>query len=462
MVIKDKRHCKKFLNLCGVYVTAVFIISGCHHDDTPKTPFQTIIDTEKSSYQFSPQSFVLEDIRALKKNNLDLNVAQARIDQSQALYRQAYAGYLPQISTDISTTHQEGTNPFAMRPQINKDFYSLHGNISLIPDFFGKTQLRTEIANNQIQSTYFQAQSTYLNSLNGYAKNYHLICSTKALIKINRDTVKTNQNIVKSLKIRYELGRINSVDYYNARDALVESQIALDKAQQNYNLARQSYYSLIGQSLDSASEQSVCNQGFSQLPTTNMTMRLDILDKRPDIKVLEYTLRSSVNAVDLSIKALYPDFDILFTVQNATLSIGDIFDINRLTQSLTSRLTALIYNGGRRNAQIDISKADLKIAQKTYRNTILTAVNQVITLSKNFNLSRHLENNAKHRLAIATKARDAASRHYNLGTINFTQFINSQRNYYAAQLGLVSVQQNTRNLYTDLLTASGIAPIGRL
>ncbi len=453
---------KFFVNLCGVYATVLVMISGCHHDDKPQIPFQASIDTEKSPYQFSAQSFIPDDIQSLKKNNLDLNIAQSRIDQSQALYKQAYAGYLPQISADISTTHQEGANPFAMRPQINKDFYSVNGNVSFIPDFFGKTQLRTEIANNQIQSTYFQAQSTYLNSLNGYAKNYHLVCSTKALININRDTVKTNQNIVKSLKIRYELGRSNSVDYYNARDVLIESQIALDKAHQNYNLARQSYYGLIGKPLDDTSEQSLCNHGFSKLPTKKITMRLDVLDKRPDIKVLEYTLRSSVNALDLSLKALYPDLDLLFSVQNSTISINDIFDINRFASSLTARLTMLIYDGGRRNAQIDISKADLKIAQNTYNNTILTAVNQLITLGKNLNLSMTLEDAATHRLTIATKARDAASRQYQLGTIDFTQFINSQRNYYAAQLGLVSVQQNTRNLYTDLLTASGIAPIGTL
>ena len=84
----------------------------------------------------------------------------------------------------------------------------------------------------------------------------------------------------------------------------------------------------------------------------------------------------------------------------------------------------------------------------------------MITVGKNLNLSIKLERDAKHRLTIATKARDAARRQYQLGTIDFTQFINSQRNYYVAQLGLVSIEQNTRNLYTDLLTASGIAPIG--
>jgi outer membrane protein, multidrug efflux system len=462
VVIKQKRHFKFFLNVCVVYATVFIMISGCNHDDKPQIPFQTIIDTEKSPYQFSARSFILSDIQFLKKNNLDLNIAQSRINQSQALYRQAYAGYLPQISADMSTTHQEGANPFAMRPQINRDFYSVHGNVSFIPDFFGKTHLRTSIANNQIQTTYFQAQSTYLNILNGYAKNYHLVCSTKALIHINQDTVKTNQNIVKSLKIRYELGRSNSVDYYNARDVLIESQIALDKAHQNYNLARQSYYSLIGKPLDNTSEEAMCSRGFSKLPTKKIAMRLDALDKRPDIKVLEYTLRSSVNALDLSLKALYPDADLLFTVQNSALLISDIFDINRFASSLTARLTALVYDGGRRNAQIDISRADFKIAQKTYHNSIITAANQLITLGKNLNLSIKLEDDATHRLTIATKARDAASRHYQLGTIDFTQFINSQRTYYAAQLGLVSVQQNTRNLYTDLLTASGIAPIGTL
>ena len=457
--------------LCVIFT----MISGCSTDKKPEMPFQKAIDTQNNDLQplvqFLATDFIVHDIQSLKDNNIALNTAQNRITQSRAFYKQAYAGYLPQISGGFSANRQRFVNPITFQPEEEITLYSLSGDISLVPDLFGRTQLRTQIANNQVLSNYFQAQTTYLETLNNYARNYHLICATKSLININQDMVLLNEKLQRSTKLRYELGRANVTDFYNAQDAFKASQIAVSQSKQNYNLAKQGYYTLIGETLDQQPNKvladksfdkhypDICKTGFPDLPSNSVEIPLNILDQRPDIKVAHYNVSIANDNLDLSLKAFYPDTELLFSFQNRTTELSNLIDPSLIAKNLIASIGQLIYDGGVRDAQINISEADLTLAKQTYANTLIAASNDVITLGKNLVIAITLEDKADQRMQLAKKGLDAANRNYKFGNISFRQLLETQGNYYASQIALVEIKQNVRNLYTDLLTASGIAPI---
>jgi outer membrane protein TolC len=450
---------------CAFFAIIFILISGCHGDNKPNISHFKRIDFEKNPYQFSPQSFVPQDIQALKKNNLDLKTARIRIKQSQALYTQAFAGYLPQLTAGFSANKQfnnsqgGGQNAFVLGPQGDTVFYSFNAQLSLVPDIWGRTRLRTQSADNQIQASYLQEQSTYLQILNGYIKNYNLVCSTKLLRDIHKNMVTLNQNLADSVQIRYKLGRTNIVDYYNAQDSLMASNNDLNKAQQNYNLALQGYYSLIGESIKGKTGETLCDNGFSDLPRNDININLQNLDNRPDIQAIQYRLRAAYNNVDLSLRAIYPDISVLFKIQSFSDSVSNILDIDGFIKNFIGQISQTIYDGGVRDAQIDISQSEADLLKQTYMNTLKTAGNELITLGKNFELAVNLKNQSQSRVQISQNALSAATRNYKLGNINFLDLQNSQRNYYIAQLELALNKQTMRNLYADILTASGIAPI---
>lgn len=442
------------------------VIIGCQHTPSDKLLFQKQIDdTHKNNpYAFPSHAFVVDDIQKLKQNNLDIQIAQNRITQAESLYTQAFAGYLPQASVGMSGNKQisnqaGGQNAFLIRPQGNVKFYTANAQISFVPDFFGRTNLRTLIADNSIQSEYLLAQSLYLQVLNGYAKNYHLVCSTQSLTKIHKNMVDLNKNILNSAKIRYELGRSTVVDYYTAKDNFISAKIALDTAKQNHNMALQSYYSLIGENLNASKNHNICKNGFVKLPTKNITVNLQSLDNRPDIQAAQYAVKNAYHTVDLSLKAIYPDTTILFTAQNFSQNLSDVLDINKFLGNFALQLSQLVYDGGVRDAMIDISEANAKLATQTYQNTVLTAGNELITLGKNFAIALKLADKSKMRVQNAKKAFYAAKRYYKMGNIDFTNLINAQRNYYIAQTEYILQYNNTLNLYSDIVTNAGIAPI---
>lgn len=430
---------------------------GCSQHSMPEISFQESLDQAQNPYQFSISAYNPDDLKFLKQNNIELNTAQNRITVAEALYSQAFAGYLPQLSTDFSVNRQSFVDPFNFQPQDKLTLYSLGGQISFVPDFFGRTQLRTNIADNQLLANYAQAQATYLDILNGYSKNYHLVCATKQLLDINDDTVTLNRNLLNSTKVRYEMGRTNAVNYYSAIDRLKSAEIAQKQAQQNYNLALQSYYSLIGKSVPQ--ENTLCENGLAPLPSGHITISVTDLDQRPDIKVAQYNIQITSDTKDLSIKAFYPDPAIIFSANNINTDFEKLFNIGGFASNIIGQLTQMIYDGGVRSSQIDISEADLTLAKQTYQDTLIKAGNNIMTVGQNLTLAMRLEEKAEQRLEAAKAAFEAANRRYQYGRIPFQDLLSIQMNYYAARIDMIILQQNVHDLYSDLLTASGVTPI---
>lgn len=450
-----------FKNWCKnvSFYSVITLVTACGHDNLPDISFQEFVDRQKNPYQFAISDYPINDIKALKANNINLATAQNRITVSQALYDQAFAGYLPQISADFSANRQSFVNPFNFQPGKKQNLYSLGGQFRLTPDFFGRTTLQTDIADNQLLANYFQAQSTYLDIINGYAKTYHLVCATKKRLGINENTVKLNRDLAQSTQVRYNMGRTNAVDYYSAIERSKIAQIAFNRSKQNYNLALESYYNLIGQSVPDTN--TLCEKGhFPELPSENIVISVADLDKRPDIKVAQYNTQIATDIKDLSIRAFFPDPAIIFDANNIGNSIDDVFNIQKFATNLIGQFSLLIYDGGVRSSQLDISEADLKLAEKTYQDAVIRAGNNIISLGKNFTLAKRLLDKTQQRFDAAQKAFKAAQNRYQYGRLPFQDLLNIQNNYYAAQIELIAVQQNIRDIYSDLLTASGTISIG--
>jgi outer membrane protein TolC len=416
--------------------------------------------SQSSALQFSKKTFISQDINKLRKNNLALNIAQNRITQSQLLYKQAYAGYLPQINAGYQASHRKFVNPFSFEPQDNITLHNLNGQISIIPDIFGRTRLRTQIADNQILADYFIEEMTYLDVINQYAQNYNLICATESLIQVNQNIVTLNQQLTDSTKLRFQLGRTNATNYYNALEALKSAQIAFEQSVQNHNLALQSYYTLIGQSFEQNEiKNNICHNGFVKLPTDKIDIALNVLDNRPDIQAARYHVIIADNNVDLSLKAFYPDTELVFSFQTIAQKMSKLLDTDLLAEQIIGQISQIVYDGGIRSALTDSAKANLTLAQQTYKNTVITATNDVITLGKNFAIASNLEKQALERVDIAKKGLETAHLNYKVGRINFNQLLQTQNNYNFSQTALIGIQQNLRNIYFNLVTASGLSTI---
>jgi NodT family efflux transporter outer membrane factor (OMF) lipoprotein len=165
--------------------------------------------------------------------------------------------------------------------------------------------------------------------------------------------------------------------------------------------------------------------GGARLPHIPVTVPSTLLERRPDIAQAERTMQQQNALIGVAEAAFYPDITLSGLLQWAGRTPLPFSAANEIW-SLGAAASQVLFEGGLRSAQLDAQRAVYWQSVATYRQTVLTAFQQVEDqLAAIHILARQL---AAERRAVAD-AREAVrvyTNQYNLGTIDLTVLVTGQ------------------------------------
>jgi len=103
----------------------------------------------------------------------------------------------------------------------------------------------------------------------------------------------------------------------------------------------------------------------------------ELLLRRPDIRGAERLLAAATHEVSGAVRDLYPRLSFNAAVGSQADSVGSLFDWSSRFYRLAANLTAPIFDGGRRRADIERRRGEVDEALANYRRTVLTAFREV-------------------------------------------------------------------------------------
>lgn len=159
------------------------------------------------------------------------------------------------------------------------------------------------------------------------------------------------------------------------------------------------------------------------------------LQRRPDLQAAYLALESSQLRIRVAYKALLPSINLQAALQDVADSPGAAL-LSDPVWSLLAQLTAPLYRGGELRAAVDIAELNSAYAYQDYRQTLLTAVNEV---GDTLGLEQSLTRQQQHVSQALASARN-----------NLTQYQNSYRAGLVTILDLLNVQQQTYDLESHL------------
>jgi len=151
-----------------------------------------------------------------------------------------------------------------------------------------------------------------------------------------------------------------------------------------------------------------------------------LLERRPDIAAAERAMQEENALIGVQIAAYYPDISLSALGGFAGSPLGHLFNASNQVWSLGASGTETVFNGGLRAADVAAARATYDAAVATYRQTVLTAFEQIEDALSNL---RILELQAKaEALAVASTARavDATLNQYRAGTVAYSAVIVEQ------------------------------------
>jgi NodT family efflux transporter outer membrane factor (OMF) lipoprotein len=181
----------------------------------------------------------------------------------------------------------------------------------------------------------------------------------------------------------------------------------------------------------------------------------DLLTNRPDIRTAEYRLSAAGANIGAAKARLFPSISLTGNAGYASTDLSDLFKSGSFVWAVGPSLDLPIFDWGTRQANIKISETDQQIALADYEKSIQSAFREV-------NDALAVRQNIGDRLAAQKRLVEATNTTYKLSNARFRAGIDSyltvldaQRTAYAAEQGLLLLEQANLNNQVELYKSLG-------
>lgn len=369
----------------------------------------------------------------LLQANQSLIAARDRLNQARSLTRVATADFFPQISADPSAVRERGSGnrPFngaVVRNGITKPFtqsvFAIPFSVSYEADLFGRVRKNVEGANASLQSSAADLGNVQLVLTAELAADYYTLRELDAEYQVVEESVDLQRRALDLLNQRHQGGIASGLEVAQQATLLDStiSQAAL--VQESRSQYEHAIAVLVGQS---ASNFAVPVAPLkSTPPTVPLGVPSDVLERRPDIATNERDVAFANARVGLARTAFYPHITLSGAGGLQSTVLSSLFNAPSFFWSLGGDALEPVIQGGRNRANLAVAQAVYDEAVANYRQTVLTAFQQVEDGISNLStLSQALSTQAA-AVEDARKALEIANNRYVGGVTNYLDVITAQ------------------------------------
>jgi NodT family efflux transporter outer membrane factor (OMF) lipoprotein len=379
-------------------------------------------------------------------SNQTLKADEASYREALSLIAESRAGLFPTVNFDPSLTrsHSEGVTSTILDAQIAG---------SWTPDIWGKVRRAIEEEGAAAQVSAADLANATLSAQSMLALAYVQLREADSMYDLYLDTVRQYQRSLDITQNQYTAGTAAKSDVITAQALLLAAQ-----AQQiNTRVIReQSEHAIAVLMGRPPSELSIPHAPLARgIPAIPVGLPSTLLERRPDIAAAERMMQEENAAIGVAFGGYYPDL----TLTGAYGVIGDPF-IKGIAGanpawSYGLSLAQTLFNGGLTDAQVAAARAAYDSSVATYRQTVLTAFQQVednLVAIRVFGLEAKVQTEA---VKAAEQAVQIAINEYRAGTQNFTTVVTNEATALSDELLLLATRAERLTAAVSLVVALG-------
>jgi NodT family efflux transporter outer membrane factor (OMF) lipoprotein len=182
-------------------------------------------------------------------------------------------------------------------------------------------------------------------------------------------------------------------------------------------------------------------------PVIPLGLPSTLMERRPDVTAMERAVAAANEQIGIAKAAYFPVLTLGGTGGFLSTSLQQLFTLPSRFWSVGPQLAATLFDGGRRHAQVELSEAAYDESVANYRQTVLTAFQQV---EDQLSSLRILEQEA----AAEAEAVKAAQESVDILTLQYTAGTTDYLPVIVSQAALLQSQRQAIDILTRRLTAS--------
>jgi len=382
--------------------------------------------------------------------NQSLAAARNRLDQARSLARVASAGLFPTVNVDpnLARTRYSGNRPLTISPgaAITQNQYEIPFALNYEVDLFGRVRKNLEASNASLQGTAADLQNVQLVLTAELAADFFSLRELDSETQVVQESVKIQQEGLVLVNSRHEGGVASGLDLAQQQTLLDSTTTQLYLLQQQRAQFEHAMAVLTG---NPSSAFSVPVASLRALPPPiPLGMPSDLLERRPDIATAERSMAQQNALVGVAKTSFYPQFTISGGGGFQSTALSSLINAPSAFWSLGGDLLQPIFNGGRNRANLAFQKAAYEESVANYRESVLTAFQQVEDSLASLNSLSLAAESQTAAVKDAHRALDIANDRYKGGLTTFLDVITAQ-----------SVLLSNERLSTQLLGQQMVASV---
>lgn len=366
------------------------------------------------------------------RDNPDLKIAGLQVVQAEARAKIVRAGGKPNVSVPVVVATQSSSSTVGTAPvtgdRSTQTIFQASVQASWRVDIWGEQAAREESADLQVLRAIYQREDIRRNVTASLLTLYVSALSLNDSMRIAEEVLRASEDVLSVVSQRYALRDATVTELEQQRAAVAVQSTVLPVLRQQ----QEEIKSQIGQMLGTTTDQVRWPYGGLEdlaLPVVNVGLPSSMLLRRPDVRMMEARMRAARADLDVARAQFLPPLDLSFQAGQSALRLAQLLRPENLFWSAVGSVTAAIFDGGRRDAQTEESKAIYEEMVLMYGKVIhqsLREVESALSLVRN---ARDRYESQQKAMVSARELFGAANRAYMVGALDQGGLADARRAY---------------------------------
>ena len=361
-------------------------------------------------------------------SNLDLALSSSRLVQARESLVQARAGLVPTAGASASAGRTVGAGN-------DRSSFSLGADASWEVDLFGRIRRGIEAAGADAESVWYDREALRIAITAELAANYVDARLAQEQLALARENLAIAEDNLQIAQWRVQAGLASSLDSEQARAARAQAAAAIPGLEQQFASDTYRIAVLTGRAPGTLTAELGVVKPVPRGPRDVAAgIPADTLRQRPDVRANERSLAAATARIGVAEAQLYPALRLSGNIGTSAFSLGGLLD--NITGGLLGSLAQTLFDGGRLRSQVRAQRAAAEGALATYRQSVLTALEEVENALVALNTARRRQTEFATALDAATNSAILARIQYRSGLTSFDQLLDVERSLVSARDGL--------------------------
>ncbi|PLZ04076.1 RND transporter [Burkholderia sp. WAC0059] len=386
----------------------------------------------------------LDDLEAeALARNETLRMAVAHYDEARATLASVSSQQSPQVTLDAQAARARVSANRPLLSYTTPNMSTVQSDLAIGPtvsyelDLFGRIRRRVESAKASEQQAGDDLANARLVLSAELATDYFALRELDDEIDVVDRSVGLQQKALDFVDAQHELGAVSGLNVMQQKAQLdaTRTQVQLlanQRAQYEHAVAV-----LLGRS---APEFALAPKvGPLPVPALPPGVPSELLERRPDVASAERAMAAANAQIGVARAAYFPDVTLSPDIGWESTRFGTLFSVPSLVWSLGSSASEVLFDGGRRAAGVAYAKAAYQSAGANYRQTVLTAFQEVQNAVTGLSVLDHASADASQAVDDAQRLFDLANARYQGGLVAFLDVISAEQQLLTSERQAVQI-----------------------